>query len=44
MKVAIAQMNTTPGDFDATVDAMLAYGRAAAEAEADLVVYPTPAL
>ena len=44
MKVAVAQMNTTPGDFDATVDAMLAYGRAAADAGADLVVYPAPAL
>lgn len=44
MKVAVAQMNTRPGDFDATVEAMLAYGRRAHELGADLLVYPGPAL
>lgn len=44
LKIAVAQMNTTPGAFDGTVAAMLAYGNQAAEQGCDLVVYPAPAL
>lgn len=43
MKVAIAQMNTRPGDFVSTVEAMLAYGRRAKASGADLLVFPAPA-
>lgn len=43
MKIAIAQMNTRPGDFAATVERMLAYGRRAQALGADLLVFPTPA-
>lgn len=44
MRVAIAQMNTRAGDFEATYEAMLAYGRRAAALQADLLVYPSAAL
>ena len=44
LKIAVAQMNTTPGDFDRTVAAMLAYGNQAAEQGCGLVVYPAAAL
>lgn len=43
MRVAVAQMDTRAGDFDATVEAMLAYGRRAAGLKADLLLYPSPA-
>lgn len=44
MKIAIAQMNTNPGDFGPTVAMMLAYGDQAANLGCDLVVYPAAAL
>lgn len=44
MKIAIAQMNTRPGDFEVTVPRMLAQIHAAAEQGAELVVFPTPTL
>ena len=44
MKIAIAQMNSTPGAFDATVSAMAAYGRRAEELGADLLVFGAPVL
>ena len=44
MKIAVAQMNTRAGDFDATVERMLAYGRRAKSLGADLLVFPVPAL
>lgn len=44
MKVAIAQMNSTPGDFDAVVDKMCALARRAGELGSDLIVFPTPVL
>lgn len=44
MKIAIAQMNSTPGAFDATVSSMAAYGRRAEELGADLLVFGAPVL
>lgn len=44
MKIAIAQMNSTPGALDATVSAMAAYGRRAEELGADLLVFGAPVL
>lgn len=44
MKIAIAQMNSTPGAFDATASAMVAYARRAEELGADLLVFGAPAL
>ena len=44
MKIAIAQMNTRPGDFDVTVPRMLAQISAAHAQGAELVVFPTPVL
>ena len=41
MKVAIAQMNTTPGDFDAIVDKMCSYDTVAHAYGADLIVFPS---
>ena len=44
MKIALAQLNSTPGRFDATVAHMLDAARQAEEAGADLVVFPTTLL
>lgn len=44
MKIAIAQMSTRAGDFERTVERMVDYARRAADAGADLVVFPSPAL
>ena len=44
MKIAIAQMNSMPGAFDATVSSMAAYGRRAEELGADLLVFGAPVL
>lgn len=44
MRIAVAQMNTRAGDFEATYEAMMAYGRRAAELKVDLLIYPSVAL
>lgn len=44
MKIAIAQMNSRPGAFEATVSAMAAYGRRAEELGAELLVFGAPTL
>lgn len=44
MRIAIAQMGTRAGDFEATVASMLAYGERAKVAGAELLVYPCAAL
>ena len=44
MRIAIAQMSTRAGDFDAMVPRMLEYARRAAEQGADLLVFPAMAL
>ena len=44
MKVAVAQMDTRSGDFEATVASMLAYGRRAEATGTELLVFPSCAL
>lgn len=44
MRIAIAQMNTKSGDFDATVEAMVSCSHRAADQGADLLVFPVPTL
>mgnify|MGYP001576994587 CR=1 FL=1 len=44
MKIALAQINTTVGDFGGNVDKILTYARSAKERGADLVVFPELAL
>ncbi len=44
MKIAIAQMNTVPGDFDVTVERMLEFARQAQGQGAQLVLFPYVAL
>jgi NAD+ synthase/NAD+ synthase (glutamine-hydrolysing) len=44
MKIALAQINTTVGDFPANVERMVRYARCAVERGADLVVFPELAL
>ena len=44
MRIAIAQMGTRAGDFDATVKRMSEYARRAADQSADLLVFPAMAL
>lgn len=44
MKIALAQINTTVGDFAGNVDRMVKFARRAAERGADLVVFPELAL
>lgn len=44
MKIALAQLNTPAGDFEATYKIMESYGMRAQEQGAQLVVYPAPTL
>jgi NAD+ synthase (glutamine-hydrolysing) len=44
MRIAIAQLNSTPGDFDATVAKMGALSRRAKDLGAELVVFPLTSL
>jgi NAD+ synthase (glutamine-hydrolysing) len=44
MKIALAQINTTVGDFAGNVDRIVTFARRAAERGADLVVFPELAL
>lgn len=44
MRIAVAQMNTRAGDFDATVKRLVAYGSRAKELGVDLLVCPVAAL
>lgn len=44
MKIALAQINTTVGDFEGNVAKILQYARMAVEREADLVVFPEMAV
>jgi len=44
MKIALAQINTTVGDFAGNVDRIVKYARRAQERGADLVVFPELAL
>lgn len=44
MRIAIAQINTVPGDFDRTVSRMAEQSRSAAEQGADLIIFPSAAL
>ncbi|MQC83276.1 MAG: NAD+ synthase, partial [Chloroflexi bacterium] len=44
LRVALAQLNTTVGDFDGNHDLILDAARRAAESEVDLVVFPELAL
>ena len=44
MRIAIAQVATRAGDFEATADRMVEMSRRAADAEADLLVFPAAAL
>ena len=44
MKIALAQINTTVGDFPGNVERILRSARAAKERGADLVVFPELAL
>ena len=44
MKIALAQINTTVGDFAGNVDRIVKYARCAQERGADLVVFPELAL
>src|SRR5213595_3769890 len=40
MKIALAQINTTVGDFAGNVDRIVTFARRAAERGADVVVFP----
>src|SRR5208337_4024051 len=44
MKIALAQINTTVGDFAGNIDCIVKYARRAQERGADLVVFPELAL
>ena len=44
MRIAIAQMNSRPGDFSRTASRMVEHARAAAARGAELVVFPVPVL
>jgi NAD+ synthetase len=44
MKIALAQINTTVGDFAGNIDRIVKYARCAQERGADLVVFPELAL
>src|SRR5947208_6942188 len=44
MKIALAQINTTVGDFAGNLERILRFARRAAERGADLVVFPELAL
>ena len=44
MRIAIAQMSTRAGDFEATAGRMVELSRRAAEQGVDLLVFPAPAL
>ncbi|MGD0011603.1 MAG: NAD+ synthase [Terriglobia bacterium] len=44
MKIALAQINTTVGDFDGNIDRIVNYAHSAQELWADLVVFPELAL
>src|SRR5208283_4828127 len=44
MKIALAQINTTVGDFAGNIDRIVKYARRAQEGGADLVVFPELAL
>jgi NAD+ synthetase len=44
MRIALAQINTTVGDFTGNVERIVSYARGARERGADLVVYPELAL
>lgn len=44
MRIAIAQMSTRAGDFEATAARMVELSRSAAEQGVDLLVFPAPAL
>jgi NAD+ synthase (glutamine-hydrolysing) len=44
MKIALAQINTTVGDFTGNVDRIVAFARQASDRRADLVVFPELAL
>jgi NAD+ synthetase len=44
MKIALAQINTTVGDFAGNIDRIVNYARSAQERGADLVVFPELAL
>lgn len=44
MKIALAQINTTVGDFEGNVAKILQYARMAVERKADLVVFPEMAV
>src|SRR5881396_3250023 len=44
MKIALAQINTTVGDFAGNVDRIVRFARCALEGRADLVIFPELAL
>jgi predicted amidohydrolase len=44
MKIALAQINTTVGDFAGNIERIVSYARRAQERGADLVVFPELAL
>ena len=44
MRIGIAQINTVPGAFDATVERMVAQSQRAAEQNVDLLLFPLAAL
>ena len=44
MKIALAQINTTVGDFDGNVAKILQYAKLAADRGADLVAFPEMAV
>ena len=44
MKIALAQINTTVGDFEGNVAKILQYARMAVDRKADLVVFPEMAV
>ena len=44
MKIALAQINTTVGDFAGNIDRILKYAQCARERGADLVVFPELAI
>jgi NAD+ synthase (glutamine-hydrolysing) len=44
MKIALAQINTTVGDFEGNVAKILQYAKMAADRQADLVVFPEMAV
>ena len=44
MRIAIAQMNTTEGDFDTTAKRILCQAQLAADEGSDLIVFPLPVL